>query len=96
MQGNTSAGTDTQSLLRTSADMGVVVFGRPPSGLTMASTFSKATTEARVMHKAVKKMRKNRPKKVRDQKLMALKCWSEELAVTTELDVVVAISQWTR
>ncbi|KAL0030679.1 hypothetical protein WJX77_001934 [Trebouxia sp. C0004] len=29
----------------------------------MASTFSKATTEARVMHKAVKKMQKNRPKK---------------------------------
>lgn len=44
--------------------MGVVLLGRPASGLTMDSTFSKATTEARVMHKAVKKMQKNRPKKV--------------------------------
>lgn len=57
---------NSSRVLRSDAiiNMGVVVLGRPASGLTMASTFSKATTEARVMHKAVKKMQKNRPKKV--------------------------------
>ena len=60
------ARANSSRVLRSDAitNMGVVVLGRPASGLTMASTFSKATTEARVMHKAVKKMRKNRPKKV--------------------------------
>ncbi len=58
---------NSSRVLRSDANTnkGVVLLGRPASGLTMASTFSKATTEARVMHKAVKKMQKNRPKKVR-------------------------------
>ena len=44
--------------------MGVVVLGQPAGALTLASSFSRITTEARVMHKAVKKMQKHRPKKV--------------------------------
>ena len=67
MHGPAACSSENSSpVLRSDANtnMGAVVLGRPASGLTMASTFSKATTEARVMHKAVKKMRKNRPKKV--------------------------------
>lgn len=66
MHGLTCRSENSSRALRSEANinMGVVLLGRPASGLTMASSFSKATTEARVMHKAVKKMQKNRPKKV--------------------------------
>ena len=46
-------------------DMGFVTLSRPACGLPATSNFVRLTTEARVQHKAVKRMTRNRPIKVR-------------------------------
>ena len=48
-----------------SGSMGLVTLSRPACGLPAAPTFVRHTTEARVQHKAVKRMTRNRPIKVR-------------------------------
>lgn len=59
-------GTEQRALLlRRSAIMGVVTLSRPACRLQTASSFVRLTTEARVQHKAVKRMTRNRPIKVR-------------------------------
>lgn len=54
-----------RTVLYRSGSMGVVILGRPACGLPAAPAFARLTTEARVQHKAVKRMTRNRPIKVR-------------------------------
>lgn len=52
-------------LVRRRRIMGVVTLSRPACRLPTALQFVRLTTEARVQHKAVKRMTRNRPIKVR-------------------------------